>query len=126
MLFWPPGQPIWEGTAMVRRGRERDAGKEQFWRRMLGLWRQSRCSVRDFCVEHGVSEPSFYAWRRSIAQRDRQRRDAGHAAGAGPIAPRLRAHQSSGRPRDAQPVFVPLGVVAAPTATPLEVVLGPG
>ena len=56
---------------MVRRGRERDAGKEQFWRRMLGLWRQSRCSVRDFCVEHGVSEPSFYAWRRSIAQRDR-------------------------------------------------------
>lgn len=44
--------------------------KEQFWRRMVRQWRSSGLSVRDFCAERGVAEPSFYAWRRTIAERD--------------------------------------------------------
>ena len=50
---------------MARRG-ERDGGKERFWRRMQQLWRRSGLSVRAFCAEHGLAEPSFYAWRRGV------------------------------------------------------------
>ena len=49
---------------------QRRSSKEQFWRRMVRQWRSSGLSIRDFCAEQQVSEPSFYAWRRRIAQRD--------------------------------------------------------
>jgi len=51
-------------------GKPRDLSKEQFWRRMLQLQQRSGLSVRAFCRQHGLSQPSFYAWRRTIAQRD--------------------------------------------------------
>ncbi len=51
-------------------GKPRDHHKERFWRTMLQRWRQSGLSVRDFCVRHGLAQPSFYAWRRTLAQRD--------------------------------------------------------
>jgi transposase-like protein len=51
-------------------GKPRDCKKEGFWRRMLQRWRQSGLSVRDFCARHGLSQPSFYAWRRTLVQRD--------------------------------------------------------
>jgi len=56
---------------MARRG-ERDRGKERFWRRLVRQWRSSGQSVRGYCAQHGLSEPAFYAWRRTIAARDRQ------------------------------------------------------
>jgi transposase-like protein len=37
---------------------------------MLRQWRRSGLSVRAFCQQHGLSQPSFYAWRRTLAQRD--------------------------------------------------------
>lgn len=46
------------------------SSKERFWRTMVRQWRSSGLSVRDFCAEQGLSEPTFYAWRRTIAQRD--------------------------------------------------------
>jgi transposase len=46
------------------------SAKEQFWRRMVRQWRSSGLSVRDFCAESEIAEPSFYAWRRTIAERD--------------------------------------------------------
>jgi hypothetical protein len=49
---------------------QRRSSKERFWRRLLGQWRHSGLSVRDFCAEQQVSEPSFYGWRRTIAERD--------------------------------------------------------
>ena len=58
---------------MARRGARRDRGKERFWRRLLRLWRRSGRTVRAFCTEHEVSEPSFFAWRRVLAERDQQR-----------------------------------------------------
>jgi hypothetical protein len=33
-------------------------------------WRVSGLSVRAFCAEQGLSEASFYAWRRTLAERD--------------------------------------------------------
>jgi transposase len=49
---------------------QRSGGKERFWRTIVRQWRRSGLSVRDFCQEHGVAEPSFYAWRRTLAERD--------------------------------------------------------
>jgi transposase-like protein len=99
---------------MARAGAPRNHGKEQFWRRLLRLWRRSGGTVRDFCAEHGVSEASFFAWRRTIAQRDRQP----------PTEPDSRA----GGVRDTthQPTFVPLRIVPTSATDPgraFEVVL---
>jgi transposase len=49
---------------------QRQAGKERFWRTRVRRWRSSGLSVRAFCEEHGLAEPTFYAWRRILAERD--------------------------------------------------------
>ena len=49
--------------------RQRDVLKARSWRRWIAEQRKSRLSVRAFCAEHQLSEPSFYAWRRTLAQR---------------------------------------------------------
>jgi transposase-like protein len=49
---------------------QRPGSKERFWRRMVRQWRRSGLSVRAFCRLHDLSEPSMYAWRRTLAQRD--------------------------------------------------------
>jgi transposase-like protein len=46
------------------------SSKEQWWRRQVRQWRSSGLSVRAFCAAQGLSEPSFYAWRRTLAQRE--------------------------------------------------------
>lgn len=47
----------------------RSGGKEQFWREMLKRQAASGLSVRSFSRQEGLSEASFYAWRRTIAER---------------------------------------------------------
>jgi hypothetical protein len=81
-------------------GKPRDPKLEQFWRTTFAAWQQSGQSVRDFCIRRHLSQASFYAWRRTLQQRHRQR-----------------------SPATAPPRLVPLRVV--PTAT-LEVVLPSG
>ena len=54
----------------AQKGPQRSAGKEQFWRRIVEGHADSQESVREWCDRHGVSEPSFYAWRRELAKRD--------------------------------------------------------
>jgi hypothetical protein len=51
--------------------RRRNPVKEQFWRQVLTRRRGSGLSVRAFCEREGVSEASFYMWRRELAHRDR-------------------------------------------------------
>src|SRR3954469_1322590 len=50
----------------------RDRGREPRWRRVLARWRRSGLSVRAFCRAEGVSEPSFYWWRRKLDQADQK------------------------------------------------------
>jgi hypothetical protein len=72
---------------------------------MVARWQRTHGqSIRAFRDEHALSEPSFYAWRRTIAERDQQ-------------AAR----------EDELPTFVPLRVAsaAAPASASLEVVVGP-
>jgi transposase-like protein len=90
---------------------DRDLGKEQFWRGILRQWDCRKQSVREFCAEHGLSEPSFYSWRRTIAERDRLA--AAQLVSATPAD-------------DDSPTFVPVQVVAGPPSAPmLEVVVAP-
>ena len=49
---------------------ERDGGKEQFWRDVLERQAASGLSVRKFCERERLNESNFYAWRRTIAERD--------------------------------------------------------
>jgi transposase-like protein len=89
----------------MARGRKRDHGKERYWRRVLRQWQRSGQSVRAFCSAYGLSEPSFYAWRRIIQEHDR-------LEGRGPVE------------GDGLPAFVPVTIAASPA--PLEVVLRDG
>ena len=52
------------------RGPGRSVAKEQLWRRHVARQAKSKQSVRDYCAAADISEPSFYAWRRELAQRD--------------------------------------------------------
>jgi hypothetical protein len=82
-------------------GKPRDERKEQIWRQRIRDWQDSGLSVRGFCARLGLSQPSFYSWRREL-----QRRDC------------------------AKPLFVPVNLrtdqAPAPVANPLEVVLTSG
>jgi hypothetical protein len=51
---------------------QRRSSKERFWRRLVRQWRSSGLSIRDFCAEQQIAEANFYAWRRTISQRDAQ------------------------------------------------------
>ena len=81
--------------------RNRSAAKEAYWREVVGKQRQSGKSVRAFCAEAGVSEPSFYAWRRELRRRD-----------AGPIEAEIK--ETNAKPSKAvavSPKLVPVAVI---------------
>jgi hypothetical protein len=48
----------------------RHAEKVEFWRWVLVEFERSGVSVREFCRQEGILEPSFYSWRKKIAQLD--------------------------------------------------------
>jgi hypothetical protein len=54
---------------MAGKGPRRDGEKERFWREVIRRQRHGGLSVRGFCREEGLSEPSFHAWRRELARR---------------------------------------------------------
>jgi hypothetical protein len=101
---------------MASQGAPRNGAKERSWRGLIQQWRHSGMTIRDFCVEHEVSEPSFFAWRRTIADRDRQ---SGHSSADG------YGNVDSNKTQDS-PTFVPLHVVSTPAGTAYEVVLRDG
>jgi len=56
----------------MQRGQPRDPRKEQFWRGHLARWQRSGLSILVYCAQHDLAPANFYAWRRTLAQRDRQ------------------------------------------------------
>jgi len=114
--------------AQAERGPRRDAVKERIWRRHVRRQAKGRRSVRDYCAAAGVSEPSFYAWRRELAQRDA-------AAGSLSVqdqqadspAPRIRrARPRTARPSTGlRPRFLPV-TISPPTHHCIEAVLASG
>jgi transposase-like protein len=57
----------------MSQARRREPQREQFWREAVAAWRKSGLSVRAFCSGRGLSEASFYGWRRTLQERDRRR-----------------------------------------------------
>ena len=96
----------------------RDPAKGRYWRELLGQWQRSGKTGRDFCDEHQLSEPSFYAWKREIARRDQERTARTQARATRVSAPRCSA-------AEALPAFVPVTMDASATCA-LEVVLSGG
>ncbi len=100
----------------MARGRQCDRVKEQHWRQHLAAWRRSGQTVRAYCRAQGLSEPSFYAWRRYLSERRPRTTTADHAAD--PAQPTLSA---------AADAFLPVRLVDLPAVTPpVEVVLRGG
>lgn len=95
-------------------GPSRSLAKERFWRQHVSRYARSKLTVRDYCVEAGISEPSFYAWRSELARRDDV---TGRAARSEPTAPR--------RTATSPPRFLPV-TIAPPVASQVEMVLPSG
>ncbi len=74
---------------------QRNLQREQFWRRHISRQRLSGLTIRDYCQSNDLHENSFYSWRRTINERDRQ---------TAPSTP------------SASPAFLPVSVVG--TSTP--------
>lgn len=74
---------------------QRDAAKERTWRRHITGWQRSGMTIRDYCAAEGVAEYNFHAWRKTLAERDRQE------------AQRAKRSRSTA----ALPTFVPVHVV---------------
>ena len=91
--------------------RRRNAVKEKFWRRAVEDWRGSGLSVRAYCAQAGLSEPSFYVWRRELQRREPQRRE-----------PQRRDRWAAST---SVPTFVPVQVLAE-TGAAIEIVLPQG
>lgn len=87
--------------------RNRDPRRERFWRDVLARFRSSGLSVRAFCRQEHLGEPLFYAWRRTIAERDGKPPATGKRSTVG---------KRSSRSRPAHPAFLPL--VIRPGAPP--------
>ena len=49
---------------------QRDLTKDRAWRELLARQGSSGLSVREFCKRERLTESLFYAWRRTIAERD--------------------------------------------------------
>jgi len=60
---------------------QRRLEKEAHWREHITQQANSGDTIRRYCLDHELSEPSFYAWRRELATRDAER-DQGATRGA--------------------------------------------
>lgn len=87
--------------------RKKSREKETWWRGIVRRQELSDLSIRDFCAEEGISEPSFYAWRKKLRQRPDDDVETRRSS---------RREQVS----DDAPLFVPLKLVDA--AAMLEIV----
>ncbi len=57
-----------------------DVEKQQFWGLVLEEHTKSGLSVRAFCRQESLSEPSFYSWRRTIRDSELIRNGDGRSA----------------------------------------------
>lgn len=65
--------------------------REAYWRGQLERQSTSGLSIRRWCRESGVSEPTFYVWRRKLQERDHERglteRDSHESLSEAVVAP---------------------------------------
>lgn len=104
-------------------GRQRSETKEKFWREHVAAYQRSKLSVRRYCEQAGLKEPSFYGWRRELARRDAVRPVAKHDAD------RVRKAQSvkpTRQRRTAPGNWIQLKLAQPSSVTGIEIVLQQG
>ncbi len=91
---------------MSKRGYLRSEEKERYWRDVLRRHGKSGQKVREFCRTEGLKESAFYFWKRTVAERDREKR------GGKPARAKRHARSKQNR-KSASPaaMFMPLKVV---------------
>ena len=104
-------------TSRPRKGPARNRGKEQFWRMMLREQADCGLNARAFCLFRGLSEPSFYAWRRTLGERDRLARVSRREPTSTP--------KPMPTPKPKQPMFVELRSSAPPSPSPMPAPASP-
>lgn len=85
------------------------------WEARLARWRTSRVSIRQFCFDERVSEPSFYQWRKRLQ--------------VGRAPPQRQAHEDRRASAASAPRFLPIEVVggaASADNTVIEIRLASG
>jgi hypothetical protein len=60
-----------------------DSQKLREWQRRMVRFEEGRRSVAEFCRREGVSAPSFYQWRKRLAERSTQAEAGGAEARKG-------------------------------------------
>jgi hypothetical protein len=61
--------------------RKKHAEKEFYWREIVNRQAVSGLSIRRFCANEGISQPSFYAWRKKFREREKDGTRAGNSGG---------------------------------------------
>jgi transposase-like protein len=51
------------------RSRRRHSKPEPYWRELIERWKTSGQAIAAFCTDHGVSQATFYSWRKRFAAR---------------------------------------------------------
>lgn len=52
----------------MSKAQKSNTDQQQFWQMVLDTFRASGLSVRRFCQQEGLSEASFYAWRKKLSK----------------------------------------------------------
>lgn len=100
---------------MIAIGRPRDqVTRREWWRRQIERQRNGSTTVVDFCRQLGVSQQSFYHWKRRLY---------GTPTAAGPRQSATRAPARLGPARDAPATFVPVSIRPPVAQAGLEIEL---
>jgi transposase len=59
---------------MSEQQKESKSDQRQFWQMVLETFKSSGLSVRQFCKQEGLTEPSFYSWRKRLAANESEQR----------------------------------------------------
>ena len=123
--------------AVGKRGARRNSeAKERFWREHVALQAAAGLTVRAYCRQHGLTEPSFYSWRQELARRAATARNGAPSTVASTVrsratsahASRQSASSPSSAAKPAAAVFARLDVRSEPPLSHerIEIVLGDG
>lgn len=112
---------------MFQRRVPRDAAKESRWREQVQAQAQSGLSVRAYCRQQQLSEPSFYAWRKELARRDQERQALEHqpSAPTPARAPSVRVARAT-RPTFTEVILSSSAAVSSAAVSPIEIILTAG
>ena len=88
-------------SAVPAASRRDPVATRRLWAERLDRFRRANQTVAQFCAAEGVSEPSFYVWKRTLAS-------------------------DTASPEPFTPTLVPIRLTTSPAGPPIEVVFPSG